>query len=45
MIVKFDYYNPILEKYQSIEGNFLKEWIADDPRFIIENYTVNGVGV
>lgn len=44
MIIKFTYYNPILERDQIIQGSFVEEYLdADDPRFMIENYTVDGV--
>ena len=44
MIIQFTYYNPILERDQIIQGSFVEEYLdADDPRFMIENYTVDGV--
>ena len=44
MIIKFTYYNPILERDQRIQGSLVEEYLdADDPRFMIENYTVDGV--
>lgn len=43
MIIKFTYYNPILERDQIIQGTFLESFGLDDPRFMIENYTVDGV--
>ena len=43
MIIKFTYYNPILERDQRIQGTFLESFGQDDPRFMIENYTVDGV--
>lgn len=43
MIIKFTYYNPILERDQRIQGTFLESFGSDDPRFMIENYTVDGI--
>lgn len=43
MIIKFTYYNPILECDQRIQGTFLESFGSDDPRFMIENYTVDGI--
>lgn len=43
MIIKFTYYNPILERDQIIQGTLLESFGLDDPRFMIENYTVDGV--
>lgn len=44
MIIQFTYYNPILECDQIIQGSFVEEYLdADDSRFMIENYTVDGV--
>ena len=41
--LQFTYYNPILERDQRIQGTFLESFGSDDPRFMIENYTVDGV--
>lgn len=43
MIIKFTYYNPILERDQGIQGTLLESFGSDDPRFMIENYTVDGI--
>ena len=44
MIVAFEYHNPIVEHNQLIIGTWVEEYFdADDPRFMIENYTVDGV--
>lgn len=43
MIIKFIYYNPILERDQRIQGMFLESFGSDDPRFMMENYTVDGI--
>ena len=43
-VCKFEYYNPILEKYQQIVGRLVEQYLdADDPRFMLTDYTVDGV--